>query len=707
MFNRHVRREQRELHEKAWKRSRLEPWIARWRQLSPAARLLFATETKSPARLETKSKLRARADLFPPAVQAELQSAGLVELLLRGGDRRQDSIVIPTPAIEFAHYVRSLYRWALLRGGRLEDYHAFLRTCFDKPGLLNRFVSVMAKQGVTVDWSETFVFRYLPTQVWVDAILSTLHDPLAQPVLDVLIGAEALPTVPELCARLPDHKPTAVVATVERLIADAVVVEDLRADSWEIVVGLFPDLREDLLRGNQPRERPPLAACESPSEIASEGGYLLDRMRALLLEIATDSPRLKQEGNLFQKENDRLNAVLPPIPDWLRADEPVASTPGDLIRWALFFSLVRREEREQHSRLTLSPLGERWLASSVGDQYAELYRTLNDTLKKKDHFFGISESARYFLGEEIAVKKTANRQRRYDDWWEMGVDNLRELREAFRLALGRLPSETFFTLDSVAEHVCFGSDNPILLGSDREHIRVLWRGREIPALEDELELVGAACLKALVRRRLIPFGALQAARDDQGKLCIARLPRLEAYFGKSLDPADLAGSAVASARVVVQPDFTIMILGLDPTPAAELVPFCERVRGHPGEGAMTLRITRDTVVRAVTNGLPASELIARLQRYSSNPVPENILHEVRDWSVWVREVPIEPRLLFRCADRDTADRTIAVLGQQAERLSETVVAYPKESLSSAVRKKLLKNGIVVKSKSDESEESDY
>ena len=44
-------------------------------------------------------------------------------------------------------------------------------------------------------------------------------------------------------------------------------------------------------------------------------------------------------------------------------------------------------------------------------------------------------------------------------------------------------------------------------------------------------------------------------------------------------------------KVVVQPDFSIILIGMNPAPAVELAPFCERVKGHVGQGSMIFRIT--------------------------------------------------------------------------------------------------------------------
>ena len=99
-------------------------------------------------------------------------------------------------------------------------------------------------------------------------------------------------------------------------------------------------------------------------------------------------------------------------------------------------------------------------------------------------------------------------------------------------------------------------------------------------------------LRDLIRKRLIPLGCVQAAIDADGNLCVARHRMFDLYFGREVAATELAGQAPRRLRVVVQPDFSIIIIGLNPAPAAELLPFCEREK-RGGHGALTLRLTRD------------------------------------------------------------------------------------------------------------------
>ena len=107
-----------------------------------------------------------------------------------------------------------------------------------------------------------------------------------------------------------------------------------------------------------------------------------------------------------------------------------------------------------------------------------------------------------------------------------------------------------------------------------------------------------------------------------------RQPRLDAYFGRAVDAEKMAGILAGESRVVVQPDFSIVIIGLNPAPAAELAPFCERTRKGGSPGAIVLKLTRESVVKAVAGGMKPEEIASRLKRRSSNEVPANVLRQV-------------------------------------------------------------------------------
>ena len=91
------------------------------------------------------------------------------------------------------------------------------------------------------------------------------------------------------------------------------------------------------------------------------------------------------------------------------------------------------------------------------------------------------------------------------------------------------------------------------------------------------------------------------------------------------------------------------------------------------------------MMRAVRLGLKPDDIIARLTRLASNELPANVLREVKDWSSWVRQVKLSQMTVIRCGEPDTADRVMAVLRRQAERISETIVAIDHAKLTAYER----------------------
>jgi hypothetical protein len=283
-------------------------------------------------------------------------------------------------------------------------------------------------------------------------------------------------------------------------------------------------------------------------------------------------------------------------------------------------------------------------------------------------------------------------------WWvEMKPADRDRLRQTFYEAVAELPLGQFVRLDSFLSRATFGSHNPLSLGGlEPRQVTVLLQGAPVPPLEEQREAAGRRSLELLLTERLLPLGCIQAGVDGDGWMCIARQPRLDAYFGRPVADEALGEPALAGARVLVQPDFSVILIGAQPAAAAELAPFCERSGGgRGGRNTLQFKITRPAVVAAVAGGLSGQEIEERLTRHSSVPVPANVLHEVREWAGWVRTATTQTLTVLRCPDRDTADRVASALGRHAERLNETLVALPVGALGGAERSKLQQHGILI------------
>jgi hypothetical protein len=146
---------------------------------------------------------------------------------------------------------------------------------------------------------------------------------------------------------------------------------------------------------------------------------------------------------------------------------------------------------------------------------------------------------------------------------------------------------------------------------------------------------------------------------------------------------------------VVQPDFTIVVIGLDPAPLAELAPFCDRVRGSATHGSLTFRLTRASLFRGLAAGLKPDEILNRLRKHASNELPGNVVAEVQAWSGQARTVDVATATLVYCPDAETAGRVVSALGKLAQRVGDRVVALDREGITPALRQKLQSEGILL------------
>ena len=258
-----------------------------------------------------------------------------------------------------------------------------------------------------------------------------------------------------------------------------------------------------------------------------------------------------------------------------------------------------------------------------------------------------------------------------------------------------------FTTGSTAlvDHAIFGEHNPLLLGTGRrsDGVAIYCNGQPIPPLADRLEDTAALPAARFPGVAIDPAGLRPDCPQRAGGLALrARSPARRLFRPPDRSRRAGRGGATAESKVVVQPDYSIVIIGPSAAPAAELLPFCERTSAGSRPGALVLKITRESVLQAIGRGLPPAEVLVRLKRHASHELPANVVREVEGWAGWVRQVALERLTVLRCPDRETADRVMGALPKQAERIHETMVAIAPSKLTTVERQKLLGQGIIVR-----------
>jgi soluble cytochrome b562 len=705
----------RAFSEKAYKRQGMAAWEGRWHELSVRARDSFLHVVKGPQKHSGMYSAEPSVGIskFPEQILKELTDAGFVELKSSKSRVSEKRVYATAGLYDFATRVRSLRKFHLLATDRPTEFAKYVNHAFFGGQLTAVLSVVLSKAGIGRFFElENALTRYVTHRRWPGWVSAKLDDPLAEQILAAIHdGGGSLPLA-ELAGRIKGSpSPDEVRKVMDNLVTHLALVEDLRPETWELMVGFLPTVYEEMIQASKPRERPPLVVCERPVEVAPDGGIIVNDLRAALLEIATEAPQLRQDHSLYQKEMQRFQTALDPLPSWLSTalkwhDEGRVE---QAITWARGLRLVKNSSEGKRIRLQLTLKGQEWLSGDIEEQHAGIYDVVREmgpnpdidarahgfTFNGMDPFYGYRTERTRFFGEYVTAVEIHNEQSLSYHERAKAEDEL-ALREHLDRALDVLNPGVFCRFDSVASHISFGECNPLNRGLPMDKVTVFWVHESIPPLEEEREKAGRLLIDVFVRRRLIPLGCVRAAIDEEGRICVARQSRYDAYFGREVAQINAANNHETAAKIVVQPDFSVVVIGLNPAPVAALAPFCERATRGRGQGAMILKITRESVVRAVASGLKPEEISARLERHASTKVPANVLRQVRDWSSWVRRVDSSSVTLVRCPNSDTADRVMGALKNQAERVNDTLVAVKCMMLASKERNKLKDHGIIVR-----------
>jgi hypothetical protein len=679
-------------HDRIFRRAVLPAWYERWVKLSPAARQKFVTAFG----------LRVGLDSTPPMVDATSFTTSEREELTRAGfvgvEQRGTRIVLAETheAGDFGAFVRSLNIYHPLGGERGNPF-AYVQSAFATYTLNEQLRQIVNEHGFQnlgyVDVARMFVQR----RQWPGWVAAHLRDPLHQEILDAIETAGGRLRLADLPARLPGRQPAVIRSALEGLVIHLALFEDVEPGSWDIVVGFLPATWEDLQRLRHPPPRPELTPGTCTGEVLGEPGHLLGDLRAMLLELAASPARIKQDRVLYKSDAERLDASLTPLPALLAEtlDLTASERLSDAMAIGRTLGLLAIHEDGGSGAVRLIPEGQRWLKLDAARQLTFLLDSLREKQPASyiDAYYPEPGDA-VFLGSSLTAvprdEGIMGRPRRGSATEE--ARQRQPLREAVYAALAELPMGEFVRLIDFIGHTAHGSHNPLLLGRRADQVSVRLQGHPVLSLEQELAEAGERLLNQVIRDRLIPLGCMQAGLDAEGYLLIARRPPLEVYFGK---PPLAALPVPGPTKIVVQPDFTIVVMGPNPAVVVDLMPFCAKVRGSAGSSSLTLRLTRDQVLKAIDEGLPGQEVVERLERLASVPLPGNVAHEVREWCGWVRRVTVAPASLVRCPDRSTADRVQSALGKKAERLNDTTVAFTAGELTSALKQKLQKQGVFV------------
>ena len=260
----------------------------------------------------------------------ELVAVGFVRIE-PGRGNRSAKIIPLSAAYDFSARLRSAQRYHLLGPSNRENLAKYVKYAFFNSG--ETVIGTVLKNAKVDEYSrlDEALELYVTTSRWPNWALESIKSKLARPLLEALQKAPGPVRLVDLPGLVPTAKPAEVQEALTELIVHLAVFEDLKPGTLELVVGLLPIVRGHLAEAAKPRLRPPLIVCEKPKDIGPAGGLVVNDLRIFLLEVAGESPRLRQDGAIFAKEEPRFLAALPPHPGWI--DEALKTSPRKPNGW--------------------------------------------------------------------------------------------------------------------------------------------------------------------------------------------------------------------------------------------------------------------------------------------------------------------------------------------------------------------------------------
>jgi hypothetical protein len=335
--------------------------------------------------------------------------------------------------------------------------------------------------------------------------------------------------------------------------------------------------------------------------------YLLEDMTTILLDAGVEAiPMRRNDEKPFSRyEEERAESLLS-LPAWL--EEFTGATPR--IRVGAALSALRLG-----GLLEASPEGDT-LRLRPADGAIEW--ALSDAKRRLTGFLGRVPAT----GRPAALLSLLLGP--WSTWTESAADILPPLVQAFQSS----PRSSFIRFQDFARYQT-AIANPLIPLRERGGGTALWTGLSSVPSDELLEDLWQSFLHAYLSFGLIAFGGAEAGTSPEGRPCF-RLTRAGRSLLEIEDRPGEEDPAAPSARedIVVQPTFEVAFLSASPEAEAEIARFSERTGREVGA---LFRITKGKVLRAAAAGLTAERMIGSLARFSKNPIPPNVDHEIRGW----------------------------------------------------------------------------
>lgn len=499
----------------------------------------------------------------------------------------------------------------------------------------------------------------------------------AREILTRLIAAPGPLALTDLLGEIEFKKnQTSFVAKALRGLSQYVfTIAACNPGSDGLILGLWPGLKGLLEKGSSAAPSPPPPAAKAPTS-TFVAPFLCSDIAAAIV-YATPKPIPLKQGarlELYAAEERKIAAQLEETPTWMGAgyfDSRLRATVAAFA--AKGFGWLTLGHRE--SQLAANESGRAWLSLTPASRLQKLLDQLRSTRWGAAHQSGLTFS--HVTGH---VRLTASDQDILA--CEDGIA------AAFREAPVDEWTDTNVWLDHAARTrnpivATVGQETSVVIPKPDDWRGIIWVKRDAEVLENEARTM----LADFLFKRLIPLGGAEIGLSH-GKTTVFRLNEIGRYYIGATKEFPTATSAT-NGRVIVQPNFEIMILGSNLLAEADLAGFCERTGAKSGA---VFRITRQSVQQAIDKGATTGSILATLRALSDCDLPANVATEIGGWSESRKTFVTRATTLLVCPDATVAARIRGLLPNTTVVLNDTTLELT-TPLTTPQRRKLEAAGI--------------
>jgi hypothetical protein len=441
-----------------------------------------------------------------------------------------------------------------------------------------------------------------------------------------------------------------------------------------LVLGLWPGLKK-LLSESPATPLPPPPAAKAPTTTFAAPFFCTD-MAAVIVHAAAKPILLKQASGLelYAAEERKLAVQLEELPKWMdegffetRLRATVASFAAKGFGWLTL--------SPNQSQLTSNASGRAWLALTPAARLQKLLDQLRGARWGAAHQSGLTFS--HVTGH---VRLTASDQ------------DILACEDAIAAAFQDAPVDEWADTNAWLDHAArtrnpivatVGEDASVVIPKPDDWRGIIWVKRDAEVLESEARTM----LANFLFKRLIPLGGAEIGHGH-GKSTVFRLNEIGRYYIGATQEFPTSGSAT-NGRVIVQPNFEIMILGSNLLAEADLTGFCERTGAKSGA---VFRITRQSVQQALDRGARTGSILATLRALSDCDLPANVATEIGGWAESRKTFVTRAATLIVCPDATVAARIRGLLPATTVVLNDTTLELT-TPLTTPQRRKLEAAGI--------------